>query len=410
MRFTPRGLAAIVAALIPIGALAAASAGTALAAPGGPAGHQAGHTVGHQAGHGAPAFSARTILSGHNLSHTFTTKGSQHREHLSSPDDITALGGRLFVAFQNGVGAQGEASTSGNTDSTVVEFTPGGRVLRQWDLRGKCDGLTADRQARMVIATVNEDLHSSLYTITPGARPSGQVQHYTYNQTLPHHGGTDAISVYRGKILISASAPGTTGAAAPNAAYPAVYQVGLCRCNHVATVHPLFSDEAAATVANSPATTGAGAGKVVHLALTDPDSSEVVPASAARFGGDFLLTSQGDQQQIFARHVLSGHPELSVLNLSQSVDDTAWPTGGHGRIFAASNATNTVVAVTGPFRRGTEFVAVTPCGANSAPATCPAPPAYPVNYLGTVNPWTGHVSAVTVHGAALQPQGLLFAP
>ena len=392
MRFTSRGLAAIVAALIPIGALGAAGAGTALAAP------------------GAPAFSARTILSGHNLSHTFTAKGSQHQEHLSSPDDITALGGRLFVAFQNGVGPQGEASTSGNTDSTVVEFTPGGHVLRQWDLHGKCDGLTADPQAGAVIATVNEDLNSSLYTITPGARPSGQVQHYTYNETLPHHGGTDAISVYRGKILISASAPGTTGAAAPNAAYPAVYQVALCRCDHVATVHPLFSDEAAATVANSSATTGAGAGKVVHLALTDPDSNEVVPASAARFGGDFLLTSQGDQQQIFARHAVSGHPQLSVLNLSQPVDDTAWPTGGHGRIFAASNATDTVVMVTGPFRRGTEFVAVTPCDAGNAPATCPAPPAFPANYLGTVNPWTGHVSAVTVHGAALQPQGMLFVP
>ncbi len=392
MRFTSRGLAAIVAALIPIGALGALGAGTALAAPGGPAGHP------------APAFSARTILSGHNLSHTFAAKGSPHHEHLSSPDDITTLDGKLFVAFQNGVGPQGQASPSGNTDSTVVEFTAGGRVVRQWELHGKCDGLTADPRAGVVIATVNEDLNSSLFTIAPGARPAGQVQHYAYSEALPHHGGTDAISVYHGRIFISASAPGTTGAAAPNAAYPAVYQVLLCGCDHVATVHPVFYDEAAATVANA----GSQAGKTVHLALTDPDSNEVVPASAARFGGEFMVTGQADQQQIYVRHALSGHPELSVLNLSQPVDDTAWPASRWGAIFAASNATDTIVMVTGLFHPGTEFVAVTPCDASTAPTTCPAPPAYPVNYLGTVNPWTGHVSAVTVHGAALQPQGMLF--
>lgn len=38
----------------------------------------------------------------------------------------------------------------------------------------------------------------------------------------PHNGGTDAIAVYHGQLFISASAPGTAGAAAPNAAYPAV--------------------------------------------------------------------------------------------------------------------------------------------------------------------------------------------
>ena len=231
------------------------------------------------------------------------------------------------------------------------------------------------------------------------------MQHYAYSKSpLPHHGGTDAISIYRGMILISASAPGTVGAAAPNAAYPAVYRVTLQGRDRLAVVHPLFYDEAAATVANS----GAGAGKTVHLALTDPDSNEVVPVSAARFGGEFMLTSQGDQEQIFVRHAATSHQALSVLKLSNSVDDTAWPTSGHGAIFATSNATDTVVMVTGPFHRGTEFVAVTPCDSSSAPATCPAPPRYPANYLGTVNPRTGQIAAVTLHGAVLQPQGMLF--
>jgi hypothetical protein len=64
--------------------------------------------------------------------------------------------------------------------------------------------------------------------------------------------------------------------------------------------------------------------------------------------------------------------------------------------------------VTGSFRPGTAFAAVTPCGSNSAPATCPAPPKYPANYLGLLNMSTGQVSPVTLPGVALHPQGLLF--
>ena len=37
----------------------------------------------------------------------------------------------------------------------------------------------------------------------------------------------------------------------------------------------------------------------VRLALTDPDSNEDVPSYAPRFAGEFMLTSQGDQEQIF---------------------------------------------------------------------------------------------------------------
>jgi hypothetical protein len=43
------------------------------------------------------------------------------------------LGHDLFIGIQNGVGMQGEPSKDGNLDSTIVEFTPGGHVIRQWD-------------------------------------------------------------------------------------------------------------------------------------------------------------------------------------------------------------------------------------------------------------------------------------
>ena len=63
--------------------------------------------------------------------------------------------------------------------------------------------------------------------------------------------------------------------------------------------------------------------------------------------------------------------------------------------------------VTGPFRPGSVFVAVTPCDAGNAPATCPAA-GFPANYLGLLNPWTGHISKVALSGRVFEPQGMVF--
>jgi len=360
-----------------------------------------GHGEGGGQGSGG-ALTAQTILSGSSLTHSFTVAGASTptAEPLTKPDDITQLGRDVFVGFQNGVGPQGEPAVSGNLDSTVVELTTSGHAVAQWDIEGKADGLTADPATHTIIATANEDANSSLYTITPG----GGAQHYTYNEPLPHDGGTDAISVQDGQIYISASAPGTTGALPPpRPGFPAVYTVTLDPSTSVATVTPLFGDEDPAVVANvgTPQT-----GQTVPLALTDPDSSEIVPEDAPRFGGDFMLDSQGDQQQIFVDPSDPSH-KLRVLSLSQSVDDTAWP-GEQGVLYATDSTNDAVVAVTGDFPDG-PVVAATPCGANSAPATCPDPPKFPPNYLGSLNPWSGQVTALSVGGVPFVPEGgLLF--
>jgi hypothetical protein len=354
-----------------------------------------------------PALVAFTILSGMALSHTFTVSGTTNTasEPLTKPDDITKLDGLIFVGFQNGVGPQGEPSTDGNTDGTIVEMGRFGGALGQWDVQGKIDGLTADPAIGGVIATVNEDANSSLYTIAEGAHGAVTVQHYSYNEPLPHNGGTDAISVLGDQIFISASAPGTTGTlAAPQPTFPAVYSVTLDSATSVATVSPLFHDEDTATVAN----VGAQEGQKMALALTDPDSSEIVPKGAPRFARDFMLDSQGDQQQIF---VEKGDPSksLSVLTLSQAVDDTAWAVGP-GALYG-TDSTNDAVDVLGGTFGANPIVAVTPCGANTAPSTCPSLPNFPPNYLGSLNPSTGAITPVPVSGAAFVPQGgLLFMP
>src|SRR4029077_1651043 len=150
----------------------------------------------------------RQIAFGTTLKHSFQPggTGAVRAEHLTQPDDIVTLRGNLYVGFQNGVGSQGEPSGSGNLDSTLVEFTPAGSVVNQWDVTGKIDGMGADPASGQVIVTVNEDSKSSLYTVSGGA-----LTHYTYTPSLlPQRGGTDAVAVYNGKILISASAPGTS--------------------------------------------------------------------------------------------------------------------------------------------------------------------------------------------------------
>jgi hypothetical protein len=338
----------------------------------------------------------KQIAFGETLKHSFQPGGTGAAQsgRLTQPDDIVSLGGKLYVGFQNGVGSQGEAALSGNLDSTLVEFTPSGSVVKMWDMTGKIDGMGADPATGRVFASVNEDSKSSLYVVS-----GGTVAHYTYTQSpLPHQGGTDAISMYNGKILISASAPGTSGKAPANA--PAVYVVTLNSGAMTAAVAPFFAVNATATAVN-----GSSAGKTVTLALTDPDSNMAVPSSSPKFAGDFMLNSQGDLQLIFSG---ANGQNLQVLKLSNPVDDTAVATSASGSLYTTDSTADSVDAITGSFTPGTAYTAVTPCNANSAPAVCPAG-TYGPNYLGTINLETGAVSTVTVIGP-VEPKGMIFVP
>ncbi len=50
-------------------------------------------------------------------------------------------------------------------------------------------------------------------------------------------------------------------------------------------------------------------------------------------------------------------------------------------------------------------MAVTPCGANSAPPTCTTP-----NWLGSLEMATGRITPAALAGPNLQPQGMTFDP
>lgn len=308
---------------------------------------------------------------------------------VSKPDDITSLGSRVFVAWQNGVGPKGEPAGS-VTDSTVVEYSRHGRVLASWQLAGRVDGMSADPAHDRIIATVNEDGNSSLYVIKLGEEGSKLV-HYTYSPNPPvHGGGTDAPHIYRGQLLISASNPS-------DSTQPAVYRATLA--GKTATLTPVFFDDSLAAIAN---TNDPARGTMTALALSDPDSNNVVPRSSPRFGGDFLLDSQGDGQQIYVQGAGTSSQKLFLLNLSgagasTAVDDTVWATSPWGTLYA-TDGSSTVYAIHGRFVRGTAFSSVSPANANT-PGTGP-------NWLATLDLRTGALSPVA--GVTIHPKGLLF--
>lgn len=313
---------------------------------------------------------------------------------VSQPDDIAAYGANVLIGWQNHVGADGTPGSGGVTRSTLTEQTRRGTVRHSWSLTGHIDGLAADPRTGQILATVNEDAHSSLYVIRPDTAPRNQVRHYRYNLPDTAQGGTDAVSIYHHQILITASnptvAPGKVGGTAP-----AVYKATLK--GTTAVLAPVFFDNSPAKVAN---TNDPQHGKTVPLALTDPDSNTVVPATSPRFAGDFMLDSQGDSQQIYVHRATSNRPQLSLLKLSQRVNDTAWVTNPHGTLYVTDNADNEVFAVRGAFTPGTAYTAVTP---HSTTPTQPNPP----NYVGTLNMNTGHITpAITT----IQAEGLLFTP
>jgi hypothetical protein len=299
---------------------------------------------------------------------------------VTGPDDIATLGDHVFVGYQNGVGAMGEPAPSGQTKGTVVEYDRHGRQLGSWNLTGKIDGLGADPTRDRIIATVNEDGNSSLYTISDNT-----VRHFKYNAAeLSHGGGTDSVVVRHGTIFITASAP------APDAdgttfSKPALYRATLD--DGTVNLTPVLWDNSVATDAVS--------GKQVTLNLSDPDSSEIVPQSVPHIGGDLLLDSQGDGQLILLSHPGQQNQHVTVVSLTTQVDDSTFASSERGTLYVVDSQNNRIIAITGRFHRGQAFTSV--------PSGSPTPAA-----LSTVDLGTG---AVTTFGTGFgSPKGLLFVP
>jgi hypothetical protein len=307
----------------------------------------------------------------------FTATVFAHSGTLTGPDDIARLGDKVFVAYQNGVGTKGEPAKSGRTTSTVVEYDKVGKELAHWDVTGKVDGMGANPRTGQVIATVNEDGNSSIYTIAPKAAKAA-VSHYSYNSNpLPHGGGTDSVTVRGGVVYVVASAP-AKDANGSTAGKPAMYKVHFSGGS--AKLTPVFTDNVSAT--------NLVTGQKAALNLTDPDSSNTVPRGVPAVGGSLMLAGQADKQLVFVKHPGARNQSASVLPLSAQVDDTTFASSAKGTLYVVDNPNNRIVAITGNFTKGQAF------GSASR--------------LSTIDLKTGQV---TPFGSGItSPKGLLFVP
>jgi hypothetical protein len=318
----------------------------------------------------------------------------------SGPDDIAMLNGHVFVAWQNGIGPTGKpAANNKPTASLLVEYGQSGKVVASWPVTGKVDGIAGDPARNAIVATVNEDGNTSLYTVKLGGAKSKQVVHYTYLPApdspgkSPVHtgGGTDAVSILGNKILITASAPTHPGR---TAAFRAV--LSTVKGKPVARLSSTFSDSAHATDAVT--------GNRVQLHLTDPDSSTIVPAAADVFGGEFMVSSQANDELVFAHGIGSGHTTLNRLQLTHganaakaSVDDVRWAPVDGSKLYVVDSAANRIYRVTGPFTAGEALASMDTVGGKSLSTQ-----------VATLNDGSGELDPfITGLKAA---KGLLFTP
>ena len=232
--------------------------------------------------------------------------------------------------------------------STVVEYAADGTVVNQWNLTGRCDGLTVDPRTQELLATINEDANSSLAVIRPNAAPADQVRLLTYSPdpASVSGGGTDAVSILDGAIFVSASNPSSN-------TVPAMYRLFVPERGSTAFLQPVFADDAQAMQGN------AGTSGTVTLNLSDPDSNTVVPPSSPRFGHDLMLDSQADSQLVFASHPGTHEQSLTLLNLGgPQVDDVRWADTTGGELFVVDQQTDQIWVISGAFPAGTAYASI----------------------------------------------------
>lgn len=322
-----------------------------------------------------------------------------------NPDDITKLGNLLFVAYQNG--AQSDGSPAGVKSNVVAYDRKTGKIAHSYVIPGKVDGLTADNKHHRVLITVNEDLNSSLYVITP-SEDEAAVKHFSYSPSPAQagsdgtNGGTDAISIAaNGTIYVAHSNPDVALPGANNTA--AVYTVKLS--GSTAKLTPVFGVNDTAAVIN-PA---AGAPKSAPLGLTDPDSNRWV---AGKDGGTLIQDAQADSKLVYVSDLDARKPTVRQLNLTNAaapsggaatpqLDDIV-PVSGAGTLYVVDQGSGNIYQADTAGVKGGALFASQP---KPKAGDLPNDPA-----LAVVDQRTGVVTHLSVGVKLANPKGLLFVP
>lgn len=288
-----------------------------------------------------------------------------------NPDSVEIVGKYVFVTYTNNALPDG----SNHVPSTIVVYDHSGKLLRMFNVSGRCDGLRYNPYSKQLWATSNEDANPILTVINLSTWAKTQ---YTFPATL-HGGGYDDLAFANGKAFVAASNP-TLNSAGINTA-PALVSVVISKGKLVVT--PVLNGNATATDITT--------GTTVTLNLTDPDSMTIDSK------GDVVLVSQADAELIFLQNAGSSKQAVSRLSVGTQVDDTIWIPATHGRMIIVDGKLNAIytVSMDGGFTPGTVY---TEAPSNSGVAS----------FVGTVDPQAGTITPVIVGLAS--PSGLGFIP
>jgi hypothetical protein len=250
---------------------------------------------------------------------------------LTNPDSITEGLGDIFVTYANATQPDGSGGTS-----TVVQYSPAGKMIRTFAIVGKNDGLKFNPHTHKIWALRNEDANPALTIFDP---KTGEKTDYTYAQKPAHGGGYDDVAFLKGKIYISASNPTTQPPtrSTPNGQniFPSIVKARLS--GHLIFVTPVLK--------GNDTLFDIATGKPVISQQSDPDSLKIDPL------GGLVLDSQADGDLIFIYSPGSENQTSLRLHLINgtstqiTVDDTVFPTTPKGTILVVDTKGDTVYAV-----------------------------------------------------------------
>ncbi|HEX4183328.1 MAG TPA: hypothetical protein VHY34_08720 [Caulobacteraceae bacterium] len=244
----------------------------------------------------------------------------------SAPDSIAVVGNDVFVGYGNGGAPDGSAGAM----STIAEYSNSGAFINSITVAGHNDGLRYNAASGQLWALQNEDANPNLVLLNPKTLAASAALPFS---STPHGGGYDDIAFGAGgATYISASNPANN----PNN-QPAIVSVSLSPSQVMVNASPLLGTAAATNI---------NTGQPTALNLQDPDSMIFAP------DGRLVLDSQSDKQLVFLTHPGTASQSVSVLNLQNEVDDTAFGDGRRERLLVADTASGVVYSLTGVFGAG----------------------------------------------------------
>jgi hypothetical protein len=243
---------------------------------------------------------------------------------FTEPDSIARVGNDIFVTYTNGAATDGSSGSS-----VVVRYDFAGKVLNQYTIAGRNDGLKFNPYDHRLWALSNEDANPILTLLD---LETGATHVYTYEVPPVHGGGYDDVVFLGGKVYISASNP----AISSQNTFPSIVEVNLVG-NKIHVTPILYGNAPLWNIAT---------GEMGMSLQSDPDSLKIAP------GGTLFLTSQADGDLIFVSHPGTKGQSGQLLHLTDgsstqiTVDDTVFPTNPTGTILVADTSADVVYAVT----------------------------------------------------------------